>query len=220
MRRDGMGWVICGLLSVACGDDHPEINSESYEFQGAIHTVVINAGSGSVVLTGKAGSLVSVSFSSEGGDSFQFEEVAGRLSVGSLCQDGTLGCGTDVAVLAPPGTDFEIFTDSGPVTVTGMDVIGRIETTSGAIFALDLGPMILSTRSLSGDHQVTFDEVPLEVEMEGGQSGALSLEVPQGDYQLDISAGGTIQTSGIQDGPSGPELTLSTNTGDVTVTGR
>lgn len=219
MRLDRKGWI-GGLLLVACGGDGQQPSGETYEFQGAIHTVVVTTGSGAVALTGQEASRVTATFTASGGDSFQFEETAGRLVLGSLCQDGTLGCGTDIEIVLPPGTDFEIFTDSGPVAVSGMEVIGSVETTSGPITALGLGPMNLSTRSLSGDHQIFFDAVPLAVTMEGGQSGDLFLELPGGNYQLDISAGGTTQTSGIQDGPSGPELTLSTGTGDVTVTGR
>ncbi len=206
-------------LAAACGgDDEGGFPSERFEFQGTIHTVVISAATGSVSLTAAPGVVAAEFTPTQDGDNFQFEDSAGRLTLGSLCQDGSLGCGTSIAVTLPAGTDFEVKTESGPVSFAGMNVRGVVETTSGPIRGTELGTMILETSSLTADHTVSFDLVPQSVVMHGGSSGNLDLTVPPGAYQLDISAGGTTTTSGVQDGPSGPDVELTTG-GNVTVTG-
>lgn len=214
-----MRQIVASLsLLAACSGGEEELPSEKFEFQGAIHTVVVTAAGGPVSLTAKSGPVAVEFQPREDGDNFQYEETAGRLVVGSLCQDGALGCSTGIDVTLPPGTDFEITTETGPVAIKGMEVSGFVETTAGPINATGLGPMILETHSQTGSQSFQFLGVPTSVIMDGGSSGDLTLTVPAGDYQLDVSAGGSTTTSGIQDGPSGPDLILSTG-GNVTVTG-
>ena len=202
------------------GDDAEPVEGDTFLFDGAIHTVVVSGGTGTITLTARPGDVEAEFITPPDGSNYQFDENAGRLTIGSVCQDNSVGCGTDIHIGLPAGTDFEVTSESGPVSITGMSVIGTVVTTDGSITARDLGPMDLSTTSLSGDHDLAFRDVPFAVDMQGGQSGNLTLEVPSGDYQIDITAGGVTQTSGVQDGPSGPELVLSTATGNATITGR
>lgn len=214
-----MRQIMAGLVLLAgCSGDDEELPSEKFEFQGAIHTVVVTGAAGPVSLTAASGPVTVEFRPREDGDNFQYEETAGRLLVGSVCKDGTLGCGTAIDVTLPAGTDFEVTTEIGPVSITGMEVSGLVETGAGPITGSRLGPMILETHSQTGAQSMQFLDVPTSVLMDGGSSGDLSLTLPGGDYQLSISAGGTTTTSGVQDGPSGPDVILNTG-GNVTVNG-
>ena len=215
----------CGLVACSGDDDTGELPTRTVEFSQAIVSLFVNSSEGDVTLVGSDTRIVTVSFPWDGEyEPVQFDnQASGRLSIGSVCEDGTLGCGVDLTIELPSGTDFDITTELGNIDLQGMGVTGTVSTTNGSITASGLGQMQLTAETLGGDVDVAFGLVPVEVFLGGGALGNVELDLPRGAagrYDFDVTTSGSVTyTGGLENSTAGPPITVVTGSGDVVING-
>lgn len=222
-----MRWMGCcvAALALACtgGDDEdpPPVNN-ALQFNEPIHTVEITATTGQVTVSASPGSDVLVfSEPDADDDDWQHSIIDGKLVMGSICGDGTIGCGSSFDVEMPPNTDLNVFTTSGPVELAGLGGRIDVDSDSGTIFAEGMQAADLVTKTVDAGTQLGFDMPPRELDVLGGGSGSIVVTVPPGNYQLDIETIGSVTIEGgVVDGDIGPELILESGTGSVRVSGQ
>ena len=220
-------FVLGGATLIACGngkDGSSVVNNKSIEFSQTIVNLAVTSSVGNVTLLGSDTRVTTITYPDVGYEALQFDNaLSGRLSIGTVCEDGTLGCGVDMTIETPATTQFEINTESGDVDIQGMSLLGTVDSTLGQITASDLGAMDLRAETRGGNLDIAFRLVPVEVFLGGGDDGMVTLDLPRGSngrYNFDVQTQGSITfTGGLQDSASGPPITVVSVQGDVLING-
>ncbi len=159
-------------------------------------------------------------FGGVGDGEFDFEVVDRVLYISGTCGGPDL-CGGDIELTAPRGTAFDARVGLGSLEVAGLAGDLSLSLTSGSIEADHLSSAVVVASSGTGDIELTFDAPPTEVTA-GTEAGSVAIEVPAGDYDLDLAAGsGSVEVRGVRD-VDGAErrITAWVKAGSVEVVGR
>jgi len=233
--------LVLALSSGCVGKLGPiQQQSDSFEVDEAIHTIVLDGSSGDTFVQGGA-DVVSVS---------RYAEWRGDTpDVDAYVQDGVLylsdgcdswgWCSVEHMIDVPAGVSLKLRVGSGDMDVYAIDGDVTLDTGSGDVRAqrvtgdlvIDVGSGDISGDDLSGDSffgqtgsgdvVMRFSEPPSLVDLETG-SGDVLLEVPQADYNLDLDTGsGDIDLDGVQDASGADRhLRVSTGSGDIDIIAR
>ena len=129
-------------------------------------------------------------------------------------------CGGDITLTSPPDVQLDIRMAAGDLTVddwTG-DIVAGLGV--GAIQARGLDSAVVHLATGAGSVEVGFDTRPKEIEIVVA-TGSVELEVPGGDYVLELSAKtGSIRSEGVSNDPNADaSIFIETNTGSIDVVG-
>lgn len=215
-----------GVLLVGCNGGGQ--NTEGLEpilrrWEQPVQIVVVDSSEGSVTLNGSNSRVVDATFTpTRDGDNFQAGLNQGRLTIGAICQDGSRGCGTNIALDLPKDVEFEIVTDRGNVEINNMGFVGTIVTTTGTITGTGLEQLDLTTTAtLGADQDLSYRLRPPVVAMDAGQQGNITIRLPAGEYDFDIQTSGStlFETGDVADDPTDDTvIQLRSGVGDVVVT--
>jgi len=229
-------------ISSGCGAGFGPLQSQSdsFDVDQAIHTIVLDGSSGDTVIQGGA-DVVSVSryaewrgetpdveayvqdgvlYLSDGCDSWGWCSVEHTLEVPSdVSLQLRVGSG-DMDVYAVNG-DVLLDTGSGDVRMQHLSGALTVNVGSGDIDGDDLGGASFLGETGSGDVELRYSEAPDLVDLHTG-SGDVFLEVPDADYDLDLDTGsGDVSLDGVQDsGGANRLLRISTGSGDIDIIAR
>ena len=147
----------------------------------------------------------------------------GVLSIRSRCSNAPLnGCSTDFTITVTPTAVVEVFTNNGPVRVSGItSSLVRATTDNGAISFTDIAADTVKAQTANGNVVARLTRAPAETRLRTA-NGDLTADVPRGVYTLDISAtSGSVRVTGVQNRPnSGHMLSARSSNGNVRVAGR
>ena len=198
--------------------------------------VVVNAIGGSVQIertTGTPEWLAEVSYS-EALPDFEPKVEEGVLIVDDGCSGYEGDCAVDYLIQVPEGTEVEATTVSADVTITNISAAVTVSSTSGVIFlntvkgdiSVDtVSGDILGTKleaataafdSTSGDIDVAFERIITNLTVDT-TSGNITAQLAGDSYNLEVDAGGARDLKIDDDETSTNLVTLTTETGDLTV---
>ena len=215
------GVGLSALLGCGGNNNTDEPVETVRRYEGIITVVAVNSSEGDVTLEGTDTRIVEARFTpSSDGDNFQGQLSSnGRLSLGSVCQDGQLGCGTNIDVTMPNNIEFEVDTQRGNIMLDGLGFGGEVRSVVGTVTAVDLGQVDLEVTTQNAAQDLEFRLQPVRVSMDGGATGNLTIRLPPGDYQFDIATNGRLvfESGEVRDAEFGPEIQMNTGTGEVIV---
>jgi len=192
----------------------------SYAIDGRVTTVVIDAGSGSVDVTGASRSSVAVSQQA----SYATKPPVARhtLSGTTLTLSYTcaveLTCGISYSVQVPRGVAVRVSAGAGAITLTSLSGSVSAQTSAGLITAVDLGAADASLKSNAGGIIATWSVPPRSVRA-STDLGAITLTVP-GSVAYKISTHTFVGTSTItvrRSASSPYAITTSSDVGSVSI---
>ncbi len=223
--RAGSLALVVVWSAIACDggeneDEGPAAVTRRYE--SGVNKIVITTSEGIVRLEGSDTRILDVTYRPDReGDTFQGNPSGGVLALGSVCRDGSIGCGGTFDVSLPRNTEFEIATETGDITLIGMGFGGVLDTLTGRVLGEDLGAMnSLVVTSQDGNQNLSFREAPELVEMDSGGSGNLTIALPGGDYQFMWSTSGrtTFESGSVGNICNvGSVIDMATTNGDITI---
>ncbi|HEU4676145.1 MAG TPA: DUF4097 family beta strand repeat-containing protein [Motilibacteraceae bacterium] len=210
-----------------------------------VATVVVDVGSGDVIVRGEERSdvrVVTTTTASLRHPDTSTGRRSDQLLVSARCPSGPallgLGsCRTDVSVEVPHGTRVEVRSDRGAVQVQGVDAALRlrvgegqvkVETATGPLdVSVDRGPVTatdlagpsVDVRAGQGNVRVQAAS-PVPRLTARSSAGTVDVSVPAGrTYAVDASTGaGVVDTGGVLTDPeSSSHVTARSEAGDVTV---
>ncbi len=219
-----MRWMLCAGFIWGCsgGDtDKPPRVNPNVRFEEALHTVEVSATTGLVRVAASSSSAVLISFTPDAGDDdWQHSIIDGKLVMGAICGDGSIGCGGDFDIELPPNTDVVVTTTSGPVELVGLGGDVDVVSESGTILGEAMGAVDLITRTVDAGTNLFFALPPDEIDILGGGGGGIGITVPPGNYRVDVTTLGDVTIEGgVVDGNAGPDLILESGNGSVRVSG-
>ena len=217
--------LVASLLPACSGDGEDGLTPTRRRFEGTVTFLSVDTSEGSVTLIGRDTRVVEATFTpSREGDNFQANLALGELTLGSVCQDGSRGCGTHIEATVPRDVEFAIVTDRGDVTIRDLTFAGDIQSRSGNVLGEDLGLRTLTTETLDADQDLHFATTTIDdsmdVHMETGGSGALTIRLPPGGYRFDAKTNGpiTFESGEVRDSDGGPHVTMLANSGPIVIT--
>src|SRR3954447_5524160 len=125
--------------------------------------------------------------------------------------------GSGSVQLNRPGGTVHIETGSGDVEVDGGSDELTLRTGSGKVSAERLTSPRVTGTSTSGDLSAAFEAAPDAVDLHSS-SGAVTIQVPKGTYQVDTTtSSGKVQVNGLDKGNSSRVIKATTASGDITL---
>ncbi len=116
---------------------------------------------------------------------FEATQDAGDISLRASCPALVIpGCGGEVTIGIPSGTQFELETAGSDVTLDGVDGVATVRTTTGDIHGHDLGAVEVTTTTTSGDIDLEFAVDPAGLKATT-DSGDVDITIP-GEAGYDI----------------------------------
>jgi hypothetical protein len=193
--------------SLASGGANANPSAEetrAWTIQSHIHTLVIDAKAGGVIVTARGDSNPRIVFTNKW--MFSRPEVrrfvrGGVLHVEGRCRHGR-ACGTYFRARVPAGVKVEVREDAAKVVVRGV-------------------PGNVSVENDVGDVELDLDRAPRRVDVQAGV-GDVRIGVPRGTYAIDLRTGvGSEKVIRLNDDPAaGQAIQASTRLGDISVEGR
>lgn len=155
------------------------------------------------------------------GTDYESEQDGGDILLSASCLPLVIpGCGGNVTLGVPAGTQFELQASGQDVDLVGIDGVASVRTGSGNVTGEDLAMVDLSVTTSSGDVDLGFGQQPISVKATT-DSGDVDVEVPPGEVVYDIV---TTTDSGDVDSelePGGDDaegfIAVETNSGDVSL---
>lgn len=132
-----------------------------------------------------------------------------------------VGCSVDYAVVVPDGTEVDVRTSAGDITLAGALAGVRASSSAGDVNAEALTSEQTVLTTSAGDVDVEFAEAPQRVSVESG-AGDVDVRVPPGDdYRVELHTGAGDERVDVVDDPdSSRTLVIDTGAGDVSVSYR
>jgi hypothetical protein len=172
--------VGCGVLGQVGAGVHVSPSS-TYSVTGRITTVVINGGSGSIVVTGTNHGAIRVSqqpsYSNSKKPPVTTRTVSGStLTLAYTCPT-ELVCGVAYDVQVPPGVAVRASTREGSITLTSVTGPVTARTVAGFISATSLASPSATLKSSAGGIDASFTAPPASVQA-STTAGPIFLAVP------------------------------------------
>jgi hypothetical protein len=192
----------------------------NFTIDGRVTTVIVDAGSGSVSVTGGNRSTVAVSQQA----SYSTTPPAAKrtLSGTTLTLSYTckveLTCGISYTVAVPLGVAVRVSAGAGAITLTSLSGAVNAQTSAGLITAVDLRSADVSLTSNAGGVIVTCSVAPLSLHA-STKLGAITLTVP-GTVAYKISTHTFVGTSTVtvrRSATSRYAITTSSDVGSVSI---
>jgi hypothetical protein len=192
----------------------------SFTVGGRVTTVIIEAGSGSVDVTGASRSTVAVS--QQASYSTKPPAASRTLSGTTLTLSYTcaveLTCGISYTVAVPQGVAVRVSAGAGAITLTALSGSVSAQTSAGLITAVDLGAADASLKSDAGGIIATWSVPPRSLRA-STDLGAITLTVP-GSVAYKISTRTFVGTSTVtvrRSASSPYAITTSSDVGSVSI---
>lgn len=212
----------CGV-SVVFGDDTTErIETETIDVLdlGAIR---VDTANGAVEIVGSDRDTIDItarlSESSDGDARFTIREDGDVLTLAGECDGHWWGnCKVGFEVRVPSGFDVDVETDSGRITIDGVDGDVRLSSDNGAIVADHLTADDASAETDNGAIRLVFDDAPEQVSAIT-DNGAIDVRVV-GDDMYDVDASSDNGAIGIDvrtDPDAARNITVQTDNGAIDV---
>ena len=197
MGGRSLSLVVFAVMAVGCG---PRLDAQDYPIAATYDRWVVQ------------GDRVSVLASAAGVDEnvravTQYQGQPPRISVelenDTLTIDSNCAsrpsCSVEIFASLLPDADGALVADLGTLSI-GSDLTGRFEAEIGDGGVTGAAVSAASVEALleAGDVGLTFVERPERVDVETGD-GQLIVEVPAGDYRLDLSEGATVEGGIVDD---------------------
>jgi hypothetical protein len=191
------------------------------EVDGPAHTLIVGTVTGDLSFDHTdedriSGELVVLSPD----DDFSLSETEGVVTLAATCANGESGCAGAFALDVPAGVRIESHTVGGDLRLYDLrdhDIVH--DATTGDVYGSRLGrAMTLTATTTAGRHDVDFRQEPRSLTLTA-ETGDIEAVVPAGLYAVEVIAGGVSDVSGVTTDASGPLLRLSSQEGNVTLTG-
>jgi hypothetical protein len=184
----------CGALGkLGAGSHNPP--AKEFTVTTPVTSVIIHGGSGSVDVTGTAGSAVTVSqqASYSGTAPAATHVLRGTTLTVSYTCPTELVCGMSYDVRVPRNVALSVSTSAGAVTLTSLAGTVSARATAGLITAVDLRSAVASFNSNAGGIVVTFSAAPRSLTA-ATNIGPITLTVP-GSVAYQVSTHAVVGTS-------------------------
>ncbi len=210
------------LFLVACKQPEPDgYLPISIDVADAFDHLVVTTVTGDIVIehtdeTFLSGQLIVI----DDQDDYSLAIVAGVLTLAASCVNGEAGCSGAFFLSVPAGPSIDVITTAGDLTLdTVHDHVVTHSSTTGDVYGYDLGRSITVTaETTAGRHDVQFKHEPKALTLTA-QTGNVEATVPAGLYAVEVISGGTDTVTGVTVDASGKLIRLSSQEGDVTLTG-
>jgi len=209
----------CGALGKLGSSGHYPA-ATGYTVGGRVTTVIIEAGSGTVDVTGASRSTVGVSQQT----SYSTKPPVARhtlsgttLTLSYSCAV-ELTCGISYTVQVPPGVAVRVSAGAGAITLTGVSGSVSAETSAGLITAVNLRSASISLTSNAGGVIVSCSTPPRSLSA-STKVGAITLTVP-GSVPYKVSTRTFVGTATVtvRKSASSPyAITTSSDIGSVSI---
>jgi hypothetical protein len=147
----------------------------------------------------------------------EIHSSSGAVTVQRVQDPITVQTGSGSVQLNRPGGTVHVVTGSGDVEVDGGSDELTLQTGSGKITAERLTSPRVTGTSSSGPLDVAFEAAPDGVDLHTS-SGAVTIQVPKGTYQVDTTtSSGKVQVNGLDKGNSSRVIKATTASGDITL---
>ncbi|MFI7102997.1 DUF4097 family beta strand repeat-containing protein [Streptomyces sp. NPDC050161] len=220
-----IGCAALAVLTTGCslsGMGPSKEAERTYTVDGTVSSVAARTSGGSIeVVPVDAGGPVKVTekYSYTGSKPHPDHSLKdGRLSLkAASCKDMGDRCTVSYRVRVPRGTDVDLHTSGGDITVSGMSGSVAAETSGGDITLDDSAARTAKVRTSGGDVTAGFTKVPDDVS--GRTSGGdVTIRLPKGSYAVDAStSGGNRKVSVTTDASAAHKVAAHTSGGDVSV---
>lgn len=201
----------------ACGGGVVDNFGQETKSFDAFDSVRVVAETGRVTVTaGDEGAIDVTYIQNNANERWQDSEDGGTLVIEGTCSDGAVGCSAGFRLDVPPGTNVSIVTTEGDIELEGpLQGSFDLETVSGALIGTGLSGADVDVLTNSSV-ELRFVAPPNGLDIDGGRS-AIYVEIPPGEYDLQIDAGGAKNIDdGITSSPAGPPIILQC-VSDITV---
>jgi hypothetical protein len=187
---------------------------------GRVTTVVIDAGSGSVDVTGSSRATVEVSQQASYSTKAPVEHrtLAGTtLTLSYTCQS-ELSCGVSYTLQVPRGVAVRVSASSGAITLTSLAGPVSAQTSAGEIIADDLRSASVTLGSDAGGIIATMSAPPRSLHA-STKLGAITLSVPGADaYKISTHTFVGASTITVRRSASSPyAISASSDVGSVSI---
>ncbi|MEU8323699.1 DUF4097 family beta strand repeat-containing protein [Nonomuraea sp. NPDC048881] len=218
------GLLASAVLLTGCGLDaigKPKNEETStYQVKEKVQRLHLRSGSGNVTVTESDAAHVSVTerlYWSNDKPRAAHKVEGGTLSVSYDCEKSWGTCGVEYQVEVPKGVPVDLDTGSGDLTLRSLTGPLDLEAGSGDIKGDGLGGKKLLVKEGSGNVTLKYAVAPESVELSAG-SGDVVLTVPDETFDVKAStASGDASVSVKKDGSSPRKMSLTTGSGDITV---
>nr|WP_170317304.1 DUF4097 family beta strand repeat-containing protein [Acrocarpospora corrugata] len=207
------------LVLTSCGMDlnfGRTQSVEDYDVSDKVSSLVVDAGSGDVVVSesDRSGVKVTETLHYRGDKPTDGHRVSGdTLELSYDCSD----CAIDYRVEVPRGLNVTVDTGSGTITLRSLTGPLDVSTGSGDIEATGLTARTAVAKTGSGDVQLKFTSAPDQTEVSTG-SGEGIVHVPKGPYHVTMETGSGEQTVQVtQDPAAARKIFIKTGSGDAKV---
>jgi Putative adhesin len=208
----------CGLSSITGPASEDTV---SYEVTEKVARLQLKSGSGDAEVTGTDGDAVRVvehlRWRDDNKPETEHKVDGGTLVLTHRCPSDWGSCGVDYEIQVPKGLALDLDSGSGNLTLRGLSGDLDVLVGSGDVDAGGLTGRKVSAETGSGDIEFEYASAPDAVELRAG-SGDVQLTVPDEAYDVRTDVGtGDAAVSIRTDGSSPRKISVTTGTGDVTV---
>ncbi|MEV0232382.1 DUF4097 family beta strand repeat-containing protein [Nonomuraea sp. NPDC050786] len=218
------GLLASALLLTGCGLDGiagpKNQDTVTYQVKEKVQKIHLRSGAGDVVISESDTAQINVTetlYWSNDKPQAEHKVDGDTLSMYYDCQRSWGSCGVNYKVEVPKGLALNLDAGSGNITLRSLSGPLDVHLGSGDLDATGLTGKQLVAQAGSGNMELKYTAAPDSAELKGG-SGDVVLTVPDGSYDVKTEVGsGDAKVSVKNDGASPHKISLTSGSGDVTV---
>lgn len=195
----------------------PTQKSGSFEVAGPVGAVTVMADAGELQIIAEDRDTLSVDRALDG----YIEEVVQRNGADvTLSWEGRGDPGVTATLRLPRGAELAVIWGAGPLRAEGLAAPVFVSLSAGALTLDALESPRAEVELGSGEVTLAFAAPPRDLLVTQGD-GPVAVEVPAGDYALDLSTrAGEVLVDGVADNPAAEaRLAVHVAAGDIALTG-